>query len=101
MTRAELIAVLMQKYQSVPGESVDQGVRLICEFVSQALLKGERVELRKFGSFDVRQHAPRTGHNPRTGEKISVTSRKSVHFKPSLALRQRVNNGVAKESWGD
>lgn len=91
MTRADLIAVLTQKYQSVPSSSVDQGVRHIVEFLSQALIQGERIELRNFGSFDVRERAPRTCHNPRTGEKVMVSTRKSVHFKPSMALRKRVN----------
>lgn len=94
MTRAELILALTQKYHDIPREKVDQAVRLILEFIAQSLIQGERVELRNFGSFDVRRYEARTAHNPRTGKKVKVASRAGVHFKPSIALRSRVNNSL-------
>jgi nucleoid DNA-binding protein len=58
--------------------------------IIDALSKGEKVELRNFGVFKVKERRPRTGRNPRTGEVVPVPSRKVVVFKPGLEMKKRV-----------
>jgi len=60
--------------------------------MSSALEKGERIEIRGFGSFSVRQMKAKQGRNPKTGETVQVAQRSSIHFKPGLELRNRVKD---------
>lgn len=59
-----------------------------------ALLAEEEVKVVQFGTFKVRQKAPRIGRNPRSGESMEITRRSMVSFKPSKLLRDRVNRGA-------
>ncbi len=59
--------------------------------VSDALAKGEKVDLRGFGNFVMREKAARQGRNPKTGETIEISARKAVAFKPSKELAAKVN----------
>ncbi len=96
MTRAQLIAALTDKYRDVSPLIVDRSVREILELLSETLVKGDRIEVRGFGSFEVRIREPRTAHNPKTGDKVELSQRRVVHFKPGVELRHRVNrvNGI-------
>ena len=58
----------------------------------ETLSQGERIEIRGFGSFEVRLREPRIAHNPKTGERVDLPARKVVHFKPGVELRNRVNS---------
>jgi DNA-binding protein HU-beta len=66
----------------------------ILEQVSDALQKGEKVDLRGFGSFVAREKKARTGRNPKTGETIQIAARKAVAFKPGKELATKVNGEV-------
>ena len=59
--------------------------------VGNALAKGNRVELRDFGTFEVRERKARKGRNPQTGEEMNIPARKAPCFKASKALKERVN----------
>ena len=63
----------------------------VFEAIAEALCRGERVELRGFGSFAVRQHDARVGRNPRTGEAVDVPTMSRPHFKVSKKLHDRLN----------
>jgi DNA-binding protein HU-beta len=63
----------------------------VFELISDGLSKGEKVDLRGFGTFSVRISAARTGRNPQTGEAIAIPERKQPAFKPGKELRDRVN----------
>lgn len=91
MTRAQLIATLVEKYRELNPKLIDSSVREILELLSETLVKGERIEIRGFGSFEVRTREPRTAHNPKTGDKVELSVRRVVHFKPGVELRNRVN----------
>lgn len=58
--------------------------------IIDALVRGEKVELRNFGVFKVKERRPRTGRNPRTGEVVPVPSRKVAVFKPGLEMKQQI-----------
>ncbi len=91
MTRAELIDFLATRFPTIPPSQVDGSVREIFELMIETLSAGERIEIRGFGSFEIRVREPRIAHNPKTGEQVSLAERRVVHFKPGVELRERVN----------
>ena len=68
---------------------------MILDHMSDALARGERIEIRGFGSFSLHYRAPRVGRNPKTGEPVSLPGKYVPHFKPGKELRERVNPEVA------
>ena len=92
MTRAELIAKLKEKYADYNPAMIDICVREIFSAMVDSLAEGKRIEIRGFGSFEVRVRAPREAHNPKTGEKVALDQRRVVHFKPGVKLKSRVNH---------
>ncbi len=93
MTRAELIAELSRKFADSNPMVIDSAVREIFEVMIENLAQGERIEIRGFGSFEIRIHEPRVAHNPKTGAQVNLNRRRVVHFKPGVELRERVNKG--------
>ena len=93
MTRADLIDSLSSKFPYQSPMTVDNAVREIFEILIETLAAGERIEIRGFGSFEIRVHEPRIAHNPKTGAQVNLKERRVVHFKPGVELRQRVNGG--------
>ncbi|MBQ9275048.1 MAG: integration host factor subunit beta [Succinivibrio sp.] len=91
MTRSELIASLQKSCQGLQPGNVEQIVLEIIEQMCLSLEHGERIEIRGFGSFEIRTRNPRIAHNPKTGEQVDLGTRKVAHFKPGIALRARVN----------
>ena len=92
MTRAELIDSLAKQFVYNNPQTVDAAVREIFEIMIETLSLGERIEIRGFGSFEVRIHEARVAHNPKTGEQVNLSRRRVVHFKPGVELRDRVNS---------
>lgn len=60
------------------------------DFIIEALVRGEKIELRNFGVFKVKQRKSRTGRNPRTGQVVPVPPRKVVVFKPGLDMKNKI-----------
>ena len=98
MTRAELIALLAARQDTLSREDVDAAVRIILRRMSDALSGGERIEIRGFGSFTSVPRPARIGRNPQTGEPVAIPARHVPHFKPGKELRERVNAAVAQAS---
>lgn len=90
MTKSELVEVVAQR-MDVSKKRAEAIVNAVFDSMKQALLDDERVELRGFGSFSIRNYDGRTGRNPRTGEEVEVPPKKSVHFKVGKELRERVD----------
>ncbi len=90
MTKANLVEDLLQLGDLTrrDGEVI---VETIFEAVIGALKAGDKIEIRGFGSFRIRQRNPRIGRNPKTGEKVEVPAKKVPYFKPSKELRDLVN----------
>jgi integration host factor subunit beta len=59
--------------------------------LTTTLANGDRIEIRGFGGFSITHRDPRIGRNPKTGETVSVPRRRTLHFKPGLNLRDKVN----------
>lgn len=83
--------MLAEKNPHLYLRDVEKIVDTIFEEITKALVKGNRVELRGFGAFSVKQRAARTGRNPRTGESVSVEAKRLPFFKTGKALRDRLN----------
>lgn len=91
MIRSELIALIAGQNPHLFAKDVEAVVAAILNRIATALVDGDRVELRDFGAFSVREHEARTSRNPRTGGEVSVPARTHVHFKPGKAMRERLN----------
>ncbi|WCS28854.1 integration host factor subunit beta (plasmid) [Methylobacterium sp. NMS14P] len=91
MIRSELIARIAEQNPHLYAKDVEAVVDAILGRIGDALADGDRVELRDFGMFSVREHEARSGRNPHTGAVVAVPARTRVHFKPSKAMRARLN----------
>lgn len=91
MTKSELIARLATANPHLYQRDVERIVTTIIEEISSALARGDRVELRGFGAFSIKQRGSRVGRNPRTGESVRVTSKLIPYFKTGKQLRERLN----------
>ncbi len=92
MTRSELIAVLAEQNPHLFQRDVERIVATIFDEITGALSRGDRVELRGFGAFSVKQRGPRVGRNPRTGAAVHVAEKSVPHFKTGKELRDRLNS---------
>ena len=92
MTKSELIARLAEQNPSLYHRDLEQLVNTVFETITTALENGDRVELRGFGAFSVRERKARIGRNPRTGEPVNVESKRMPFFKMGKGMRERLNN---------
>ena len=91
MTKSELIIRLADKNPHLFQRDIERIVSTILDEISTALSKGDRVELRGFGAFSVKNRDSRVGRNPRTGETVFVTRKSVPFFKAGKDLRVRLN----------
>ncbi|MCK8785179.1 integration host factor subunit beta [Roseomonas sp. NAR14] len=91
MTKSELIQQLAEANPHLRPSDVDLIVATIFDEITEALARGDRVELRGFGAFSTKRRDPRTGRNPRTGAAVEVKGKAVPYFKPGKELRERVN----------
>ena len=98
MTKSELMARLSEVFaekhsdSALQAKDVEYSVKVLVDTMTRALAKGQRIEIRGFGSFDLNERPARTGRNPKTGERVQVPAKKVPHFKPGKELRERVDN---------
>ena len=91
MIKSELIDKLAEANPHLYHRDVERVVNTILDDITNALARGERVELRGFGAFSVRHRPSRTGRNPRTGDSVSVKEKHVPFFKTGKELRERVD----------
>ena len=91
MIRSELIQTIADDNPHLLQRDVERIVNTVFEEITDAMANGERVELRGFGAFSVKQRDARLGRNPRTGEAVSVDSKRVPFFKTGKLLRDRLN----------
>ena len=97
MTKAELVAQVAQDVL-VTRREADRIVETVVSSIVNTLRKGEKVEIRGFGSFRTRTRKARTGRNPRSGESVHVPPKTVPFFKPSKQLRDAVLDANPTES---
>lgn len=89
MTKSELIANLSEQSR-IPYRVAEQVVNLVFESMNDTLIAGDRIEIRGFGSFMVKEYKAYTGRNPKTGDSISVKPKKLPCFKVGKELKERI-----------
>ena len=93
MTRSELIDEVTSKASNFTKRDVEVIVSTLFKSITESLSKGEKIEIRGFGSFKVKERNARKGRNPKSGEGIQVESKKVPFFKAGKELKERVDAG--------
>ena len=91
MTRSDLVEELANRFGQLTHRDAEYAVKTLLDAVSDALVRGHRIEIRGFGSFSVNRRPPRMGRNPRSGESVAIPEKRVPHFKPGKALREAVD----------
>ncbi|HFC6394033.1 TPA: integration host factor subunit beta [Neisseria bacilliformis] len=101
MTKSELMArladVFADKHPLSPlmSKDVEYSVKILVDTMTRSLARGQRIEIRGFGSFDLNHRPARQGRNPKTGDKVDVPEKHVPHFKPGKELRERVDQSAS------
>ena len=90
INRSELIKNLADKLDIDSGMA-EQIVKIILHTMTESLEKGNRIEIRGFGSFELRYREPRMARNPKTGARAMTEGHYAIHFKPGKELKERIN----------
>jgi integration host factor subunit beta len=93
MTRSDLVEALAARFEQLTHRDAEFAVKTVLDAMSEALVKGHRIEIRGFGSFTINRRPPRVGRNPRSGESVQIPEKRVPHFKPGKALREAVDQG--------
>ena len=91
MTKSELAARVARAHPDLTKKNADLIVATIFESMTDALVTGDKIELRGFGSFQVKDRAGRVGRNPRSGASVEVPPKRVIGFRTSKLLRGRLN----------
>ena len=91
MTRSDLVEELAARFSQLTHRDAEFAVKTLLDAMSDALVRGHRIELRGFGSFSINRRPPLMGRNPRSGESVAIPEKRVPHFKPGKALREAVD----------
>ena len=91
VTKSDLVETIADKNPNLTKKDVETIVNIIFESMTHALARGERIEIRGFGSFQVKHREAREGRNPKTGEKVFIAAKRVPFFKVGKELRERVD----------
>lgn len=91
MIKSELVQAIAERNPHLYQRDVENIVNAILDEITDALARGDRVELRGFGAFSVKNRPARVGRNPRTGDKVHVEEKWVPFFKTGKELRERLN----------
>ena len=100
MTKADIVEMIYERVGFSKKESAEI-VETIFEVIKEALVSGEKVKFSGFGNFIVREKNARKGRNPQTGAEIQLAARRVLTFKPSLVLKNALNDGAPSTSADD
>ena len=92
MTKSELVDKIVDANGVLTRKESELVVNLVFDSMGEALKKGEKVEIRGFGSFTVRERGAREARNPKSGEIVNSPAKKTPFFKTGKELRERVDN---------
>ena len=97
MTKSELIQRLTKRYSHLYQRDIEVLVNTMFNEIANALAAGNRVELRGFGAFSVRQREARAARNPKNGAMVDVGQRHAIYFRTGKELRERIVSVIPKE----
>jgi integration host factor subunit beta len=92
MTKADLVEQVAGEAEMTKKDA-EQLVEIVFDSIIGALNKGEKIELRGFGSFRVRERNARKGRNPKTGTAVEIPAKRVAYFKPGKELKEVINKG--------
>jgi integration host factor subunit beta len=92
MTKADLVERVARE-ADMTKKDAEQLVEIVFDTIISTLNKGEKIELRGFGSFRLRERDSRKGRNPKTGEAVEIPAKRVAYFKPGKELKELVNKG--------
>jgi integration host factor subunit beta len=95
MTRSDLVAEIATANSHLTQAHAELIVTTVFDQIAAALARGQRVELRDFGAFTIKQRKARTGRNPRTGEAVPVAAKSVPYFRAGGLLQRRLNRRSA------
>ncbi|MEI6069545.1 MAG: integration host factor subunit beta [Methylococcaceae bacterium] len=91
MVKSDLVRVLNEKLAERQSSDVELAVNCLLKYIADALIQGERIEIRGFGSFNLHHRSPRISRNPKTGESVSLPAKVVIHFKRGKEMKDRVD----------
>ena len=94
INKKQLVDLISSKQDQLSHKDIELCVKAMFETMTESLQKGERIEIRGFGSFALRFRKSRTGRNPKSGMSVKINERYVPHFKPGKNLKKRVNTGI-------
>ncbi len=98
MTKSELIEAVAAKVSNFSRKDIEVIVDTLFDSMSTSLSKGDKVEIRGFGSFKIKEREGRQGRNPKSGENIFIESKRVPFFKAGKEIRERINSGEDTEA---
>ena len=91
MTKSVLIEKVSEKVGSLTRKQTEIVVETVFDSIKESLINGEKIEIRGFGNFKLKNRKPRKARNPKTGEKVEVPEKRVLHFKVGKALKEAMN----------
>ena len=91
MNKSDLVGIVSNRLTTLAARDIEIIVNTIFDAMTSGLQQGDRIEIRGFGSFEVRTRKPRVGRNPKTGVQVDVSKRRVPFFKVGKELKERVN----------
>ena len=95
MTKAELVEDVAEAAE-LTKKDAERLVEIVFESIIETLNQGEKIELRGFGSFRVRERGARRGRNPKTGDPVSIPAKRVPYFKPGKELKELINENSSQ-----
>ncbi|MEW6738573.1 HU family DNA-binding protein [Dissulfurispira sp.] len=92
MTRSVLIEKVTERLEGLTKKQVETIINTIFDGMKDALARGEKIEIRGFGNFRLKQRNAKTARNPRTGEKVQVPAKQVLHFKVGKPFHNALNS---------
>ena len=97
MTKADLVNDVANAAE-LTKKDAERLVEIVFESIIDSLNQGEKIELRGFGSFRVRERGARRGRNPKTGDPVSIPAKRVPYFKPGKELKELINDGAPPQA---
>lgn len=98
MVKSDLVNALNEKLPELQKRDVELALNCILGQLENTLVQGGRIEIRGFGSFDLKRRPSRIARNPKSGEAVHLPAKVAIHFKPGKEMRDRVN--AASDTFG-
>ncbi|MDT8364634.1 MAG: integration host factor subunit beta [Nitrosomonas sp.] len=97
MTKSQLVSRLAERFPQLLAKDAELIVKIMLDAMANSLSRGERIEIRGFGSFDLNFRPARVGRNPKSGEKVQVPEKYVPHFKAGKKMRELIDAAASND----